>query len=173
MQAMEAPVSAEARKALWGSAIGYAMDGFDLLILGFMLRAISAELNLGQAEAASLVTGTLVGAVLGGLLFGMLSDRLGRVRVLTWTILLFAVFTGLSAFAQGYWDLAVYRTTTGDWWINGVTHSTYGLTTDLPAPGDYDGNGSADIAVWRPSTGEWHVRSEFVQRWGYPNDLRE
>jgi benzoate transport len=110
---VETPVTPEARKALWGSAVGYAMDGFDLLILGFMLRAIAGELHLDQPEAASLVTGTLVGAVLGGLLFGMLSDRLGRVRVLTWTIVLFAVFTGLCAFAQGYWDLLAYRTIAG------------------------------------------------------------
>jgi hypothetical protein len=34
-----------AKKALAASAIGYAMDGFDLLILGFMLRAISADLQ--------------------------------------------------------------------------------------------------------------------------------
>ena len=84
----------EARKALWGSALGYAMDGFDLLILGFMLQAISADLHLTPTAAASLVTATLIGAVMGGLIFGMLSDRLGRVRVLTWTIVLFAVFTG-------------------------------------------------------------------------------
>src|ERR1700761_1566062 len=103
----------EARKALWGSALGYAMDGFDLLILGFMLRAISADLHLTATQAASLVTATLVGAVIGGFLFGMLSDRLGRVRVLTWTIVLFAVFTGLCALAQGYWDLLVYRTIAG------------------------------------------------------------
>ena len=94
-------VSPAAWKALWGSALGYAMDGFDLLILGFMLRAISADLGLSPAQAASLVTATLVGAVVGGVGFGMLSDRLGRVRVLTWTIVLFAVFTGLCALAQG------------------------------------------------------------------------
>jgi MFS family permease len=103
----------EARKALWGSALGYAMDGFDLLILGFMLRVISADLQLTPAQGASLVTATLVGAVFGGLVFGMLSDRLGRVRVLTWTIVLFAVFTGLCALAQGYWDLLIYRTIAG------------------------------------------------------------
>src|ERR1700722_11462328 len=103
----------EARKALWGSALGYAMDGFDLLILGFMLRAISADLHLTPTQAASLVTATLVGAVIGGFLFGMLSDHLGRVRVLTWTIVLFAVFTGLCALAQGYWDLLAYRTVAG------------------------------------------------------------
>jgi benzoate transport len=105
--------AAEARKALWGSALGYAMDGFDLLILGFMLRAISADLHLMPTQGASLVTATLVGAVVGGFIFGILSDRLGRVRVLTWTIVLFAVFTGLCALAQGYWDLLVYRAIAG------------------------------------------------------------
>jgi MFS family permease len=104
---------AYAKKALWASAVGYAMDGFDLLILGFMLRAISADLGLTPAQAGSLITWTLIGAVAGGILFGMLSDKYGRVRVLTWTILLFAVFTGLCAFAQGYWDLLIYRTIAG------------------------------------------------------------
>src|SRR5690348_3025128 len=109
----DARPDAEARKAMLASAIGYAMDGFDLLILGFMLRAISAELHLTPPQAGSLVTWTLIGAVVGGIVFGMLSDYYGRVRVLTWTILLFAVFTGLCALAQGYWDLLVYRTIAG------------------------------------------------------------
>ena len=100
-------------KALIGSAVGYAMDGFDLLILGFMLSAISADLNLTPAQSGSLVTWTLVGAVVGGIVFGALSDRYGRVRVLTWTIVLFAVFTGLCAIAQSYWDLLIYRTIAG------------------------------------------------------------
>ena len=100
-------------KALIGSAVGYSMDGFDLLILGFMLSAISADLNLTPAQSGSLVTWTLVGAVVGGIVFGSLSDRYGRVRVLTWTIVLFAVFTGLCAIAQGYWDLLIYRTIAG------------------------------------------------------------
>jgi len=100
-------------KALLGSAVGYAMDGFDLLILGFMLSAISADLHLTPGQAGSLVTWTLIGAVIGGIVFGALSDRFGRIRVLTWTIVLFAVFTGLCAFAQGYWDLLIYRTIAG------------------------------------------------------------
>ena len=104
---------AMALRALFASVVGYAMDGFDLLILGFMLRAISADLGLSPPQAGSLVTWTLIGAVAGGIGFGILSDYFGRVRVLTWTILLFAVFTGLGAVAQGYWDILIYRTIAG------------------------------------------------------------
>jgi MFS family permease len=101
------------RTTIWGSAIGYATDGFDLLLLGFLMRPIAADLGLSQAQAASLVTATLFGAVIGGFIFGWLSDRLGRVRVLAWTIVLFAVFTGMCALAHGYWDLLVYRAIAG------------------------------------------------------------
>lgn len=108
------PVSESyAWKALIGSALGYAMDGFDLLLLGFMLSLIAADLHLSPAQAGSLITWTLLGAVSGGFIFGVLSDYYGRVRVLTWTILIFAIFTGACAFAQGYIDLLIYRTIAG------------------------------------------------------------
>jgi MFS family permease len=99
-------------KAMVAAISGYAMDGFDLLI-GLYAPAISASLALSTSQAGSLVTWTLIGAVLGGIFFGHLSDRLGRIRVLTFTILMFSVFTGLCAVAQGYWDLLAYRTLAG------------------------------------------------------------
>ncbi|AMT95381.1 MFS transporter [Brevibacterium linens] len=97
------------RTALFAAAVGYGLDGFDLLILSFALSGIIASFGLSDVEAGSLSTITLLGAVVGGIVFGALADRHGRVRVLTWTVLIFAVFTGLSALAQGYWDLAAYR----------------------------------------------------------------
>lgn len=102
-----------AYKAVIASTVGYAMDGFDLLILGFILNAVALGLGLTTSEAGSLVTWTLVGAVVGGLIFGVLSDYYGRVKVLTWSIVLFAGFTGMCALAQGYWDLLIYRTIAG------------------------------------------------------------
>lgn len=106
-------VTPQGRKALVASVAGYAMDGFDMLILGFVLVPLSADLGLTSTEAGSLITWTLAGAVAGGMIFGIVSDYLGRVRVLSWTILLFSVFTGLCALAQGYWDLLAYRTLAG------------------------------------------------------------
>ena len=106
-------VSSYGWKALAGAVVGYCMDGFDMLILSFMLAAVSTSLALTKSQAGSLVTWTLIGAVIGGITFGMLSDRFGRVRVLTWTILIFAVFTGLGAFVRGYWDLVLCRVMAG------------------------------------------------------------
>jgi MFS family permease len=100
-------------KSLAGSVLGYAMDGFDLLILGFMLAAISAGLALTSTQAGSLVSWTLIGGVVGGVIFGTMSDHFGRIRVLTWTILIFGVFTGSCAFAREYWDLVACRILAG------------------------------------------------------------
>jgi len=106
-------VSVYGWKALAGSAVGYAMDCFDLLMLSFMLSAISASLGLTSAQAGSLVTWTLIGSVAGGLTFGTLCDHFGRIRVLTWTILIFAGFTALCGTARGYWDLVFYGAMAG------------------------------------------------------------
>src|SRR5262245_3667706 len=51
----------------------------------------------------------LLGGALGGVLFGMLSDRIGRKKTLTYTILMYSLFTCLSAFAASWWQLAGYR----------------------------------------------------------------
>jgi len=110
---VDATTARTGRRAVLASSIGYGLDGFDLLILSFALSGIIASFGIGNAEAGLLNTLTLLGAVLGGVVFGILSDRFGRVRMLTWSILLFAVFTGLSALAQGLVDMGIYRFVAG------------------------------------------------------------
>ena len=55
----------------------------------------------------------LVGWAIGGLIFGALGDKYGRAKMLTWTILLYSLSTGLSAFSTGFFDFCVYRFITG------------------------------------------------------------
>jgi MFS family permease len=55
----------------------------------------------------------LVGWAIGGLIFGALGDRYGRAKVLTWTIVLYSVSTGLSSFSTGMADFCAYRFITG------------------------------------------------------------
>ncbi len=100
-------------KTLWASTIGYAMDGLDMMILAYTLPLIMAFYGLNQVEGGSLSTITLLGSVLGGILFGILADKYGRVRVFTWTILIFSLFTALCAFAPNVQSFAFFRFMSG------------------------------------------------------------
>lgn len=55
----------------------------------------------------------LIGWATGGLIFGMLGDRIGRAKVMLWTILIYSACTGLSALSTSVWDFAFYRFLTG------------------------------------------------------------
>jgi MFS family permease len=56
-----------------------------------------------------ITAGFLIGAAIGGLLFGWLGDRIGRVRAMVWSVLTYAIFSGLCGFAQAPWQIAVLR----------------------------------------------------------------
>jgi MFS family permease len=55
----------------------------------------------------------VAGWAMGGLIFGSMGDRFGRAKMLTLTVLIYSVCTGLSAFSKGWVDFAVYRFLTG------------------------------------------------------------
>lgn len=55
----------------------------------------------------------MFGWATGGLIFGVLGDRIGRAKTMIITILLYSLFTGLSALSVGFWDFAMYRFLTG------------------------------------------------------------
>ncbi len=71
----------------------------------------SKELVADRAGFATSIF--LIGWATGGLVFGVLGDRIGRARTMLWTILLYSLFTGLSALSVGFWDFALYRFLTG------------------------------------------------------------
>jgi MFS family permease len=76
----------------------------------------------------------LIGWATGGLVFGIFGDRLGRVRTLTYTILLYSIFTGLSALSVGPYDYCLYRFLTG-LGVGGVFAAAVALLAEtMPTP---------------------------------------
>ena len=52
-------------------------------------------------------------------------------------------------------DMAVYRPSTGFWYVRNQLAVQFGGGADVPIPADYDGDGDDDVAVYRPSTAYW------------------
>lgn len=72
------------------------------------------DLELWRRQAADIATSIFIaGWATGGLIFGMLGDRIGRAKTMIITILMYSLFTGLSSFSQSVWDFSLYRFLTG------------------------------------------------------------
>ncbi len=82
-----------------------------------LARDAAMEALTGKANAAVNASYSmsifLVGWAVGGLTFGALGDNYGRAKILSVCVLLYSVFTGLSAFSTGFWDFCFYRFLTG------------------------------------------------------------
>jgi subtilisin-like proprotein convertase family protein len=72
---------------------------------------------------------------------------------------------------NGTSDIAVYRPTTGEWFVQNQAGVSWGVPGDMPVAGDYDGDGITDRAVYRPSTGVWFVQNQAAVTWGAPGDI--
>jgi len=89
-------------KAFLAAFLGWTLDAMDLLLFAFAVTSISKSFDLSATQVSFLFSATLLSSAIGGALFGIVSDYIGRVRALTYTILLYSLMTGLSAFAPGW-----------------------------------------------------------------------
>jgi len=88
---------------------GIALDAADFAMFGAALPPVAHEFGLGPAQAGLLATSGLVGAFLGALFWGTLSDYIGRRTSFQATVGLFAVFTGLVAVSWNIASLVIFR----------------------------------------------------------------
>ena len=87
------------RHTFWGCFSGWAVDAMDAQLFSFALPALIAAWGLTTAQAGYLATATLLSAAIGGWGCGYLADRLGRARIMRFTVLWFAIFTFIAALA--------------------------------------------------------------------------
>lgn len=102
--------------ALVAALLGWMFDGMEMGLFPLVARPALAELlgaSVGEGRVATwygvIIAGFLVGAATGGVLFGWLGDKIGRVRAMTVSVLLYSICSGLSAASQEAWHLAVLR----------------------------------------------------------------
>ncbi|MEV0068973.1 MULTISPECIES: MFS transporter [unclassified Amycolatopsis] len=92
---------------------GWGMEYFDLVILSLVAGDVGKTFGVSTAAVGAVFTAQLAATAIGGILFGPLADRFGRRRVLTWTIWVFAIGTGLGALAPSFGLFVVCRMIAG------------------------------------------------------------
>ncbi len=98
-----------AHKALIAASLGWMLDAFDVMLYALVLKSLMADLHLDSATAGWVGSVTLLAAAAGGLMFGVIADRLGRTRALMLSVLLYSIFTAACGFAQSAVQLAIFR----------------------------------------------------------------
>lgn len=93
--------------------LGWMFDSMDFLIYVLAIGRLEHYFGFGDSTAGLLGTLTLVSAAVGGLAFGVIADRIGRVRALNFTIAIFSIASLGAATAQSVVQLAVWRTLLG------------------------------------------------------------
>lgn len=111
----DAPVGRGAYLALIAALLGWMFDGAEMGVFSLVgIAAISDLLPQSSPDTHKMwITvvnaAFLVGAATGGVLFGWLGDRIGRVRAMSLSVVTYALFTGLCGFCQEAWQVGTLR----------------------------------------------------------------
>lgn len=87
------------RNRLLGVAgIGWLFDAMDVGILSFVIAALAADWGLTPSQSGWIGSINSIGMAVGALVFGVFADKIGRKQIFMWTLVLFSIASGLSAF---------------------------------------------------------------------------
>ncbi|MFJ7916795.1 MULTISPECIES: MFS transporter [unclassified Lysinibacillus] len=97
------------KKTVVASVAGLTLEGMDIMFISFAMTMIISEFNIDFATGGLISAVTNIGMLLGGIIFGVLADKYGRVKVFTYTVLLFAIGTALTGLATTIEQIYIYR----------------------------------------------------------------
>jgi MFS family permease len=95
--------------------ITWLLDGLEVTMVGALASILTqpGALGLSSVQVGATATAYLAGAVIGALVFGWLTDRLGRKKLFFITLGIYVTGTAATAFAWNFWSFAVFRAITG------------------------------------------------------------
>ena len=113
MQSWYRTMAHSQRRTFWACFLGWVLDAMDVQLFAFVIPTLLTVWGMTRVQAGVIGTSALVSSSIGGVISGLLADRIGRVRVLQIAILWFALFTGLSAFTHSFHQLLFTRSLQG------------------------------------------------------------
>jgi MFS family permease len=99
--------------ALFAAQAGWMLDAMDVLLYTFALTTIQKEFQFDSATAGLLASVTLLASAIGGILFGVIADYIGRTKALIATILIYSFCSAGTATAQNLLQLILWRSLLG------------------------------------------------------------
>ncbi|MCS1381683.1 MFS transporter [Lysinibacillus sphaericus] len=95
---MKQEQSISRNKLLGVAGVGWLFDAMDVGILSFVITALAVDWDLTKSQMGWIGSVNSIGMAVGALIFGIFADKVGRKQVFMWTLILFSVASGISAF---------------------------------------------------------------------------
>lgn len=106
-------ISIAERNTLIAGGLGWMLDSLDVTLYALVIAHLISDFGMTKAVAGGLNSLTLIAAAMGGLLFGVIADRIGRTRALMGSILVYSLASGASGLSHTVVELAVFRSILG------------------------------------------------------------
>jgi MFS family permease len=97
------------KRALLAASLGWMLDSMDIMLYSMVLSYMMGDLGMTKTTGGLMASLTLGASAFGGIIFGVLADRIGRARAMMASILIYSLFTAACGLSQNIFQLAVFR----------------------------------------------------------------